>query len=123
MLVLPSARLRRKGQAMVEYTLLVAGVAVACALAVSVLGDKTADTLSIMAAIMPGAEASDNSPLTAANVIPFKNNGSSLVLDTANLVSSAGVDRYAGLLVRAAALPWSWMLRRREPLQFGERRG
>jgi hypothetical protein len=95
-----SIRQRRKGQAMVEYTLLLAGVALACSLAVAVLGDHTADTLSVMATIMPGANAADNAPITAANVIPFTNGPNGLVLDTQHLVgsASAGTDRYAGLL-------------------------
>lgn len=99
MMLKPSTQ-RRKGQALVEYTLLIAGVALACVLAVAVLGDHTADTLSVMATTIPGAEAADNQPISAANVIPFTSGTNGLVLQTNALVGPAGtgLDRYSGLL-------------------------
>src|SRR5256885_1551447 len=89
-------RKARKGQAMVEYALLVVCIAVVCAVAVSMLGHKTQETLAIAAAIMPGAHADDNAPITSANAIPSKigDNGS-IVLDTGRLINT---DRYAPIL-------------------------
>src|SRR6202035_1650914 len=89
-------RTARKGQAMVEYALLVVCIAVVGAVAVSMLGHKTQNTLAIAAAIMPGAHTDDNNPIAETQVIPTKvgPNGS-IVLDTAGLTNS---DRYAQLL-------------------------
>ncbi len=60
----------RKGQAMVEYALLVVCIAVVGAVATSMLGHKTADTLAIAAAIMPGAHTDDNNPIQTSQVMP-----------------------------------------------------
>ncbi|MCS6850469.1 MAG: hypothetical protein NZ700_04785 [Gemmataceae bacterium] len=91
-------RVRRKGQALVEYALLLAGIALACVVAVAVIGHKTADVIAVMAGIMPGAHADDNAPIQAGEVIPFESNGSALVLDSSELVSSSGLDRMQNVL-------------------------
>ena len=49
----------KKGQGLVEYGLIIAGVALICAAAVSVFGHKTSDLISATAAILPGAHADD----------------------------------------------------------------
>jgi Flp pilus assembly pilin Flp len=59
----------RKGQALVEYALLVAGIALIAAAAVSVLGYKTAGLIAAMAAVLPGAEAASNGPIAAGHLI------------------------------------------------------
>src|SRR3954454_5671900 len=50
-------RLRRdkKGQGLVEYGLLIAGVALISAAAVSLFGHKTSDMIGAVAAVLPGA--------------------------------------------------------------------
>ncbi len=95
-MLLKTLRNSRKGQAMVEYALLVVCVAAVGAVATSMLGHKTQNTLAIMAAIMPGAHTDDNQPIAETQVIPTKigANGA-LVLDTAGLLTS---DRYSELL-------------------------
>jgi hypothetical protein len=60
---------KRKGQALVEYALLVAGIALISAAAVSVLGYKTSGLIAAMAAVMPGAEASSNGPISSGHLI------------------------------------------------------
>ena len=45
----------KKGSALVEYGLLVAGVALVAAAGVSILGHKTSDLVSSVAAVLPGA--------------------------------------------------------------------
>src|SRR5690349_373248 len=85
----------RKGQALVEYALIVVCVAVVCAVAVSVLGHKTADTIGIAASVMPGAHQDDNAPIATAEVIPTKVDGGNIVLNTQALTDP---DRYAALL-------------------------
>lgn len=47
----------KKGQGLVEYGLIIAGVALICAAAISVFGHKTSDLLAATAAILPGAHA------------------------------------------------------------------
>jgi Flp pilus assembly pilin Flp len=58
-----------KGSALVEYSLLVAGVALVCVAAVSVFGHKTNDLISATAAILPGAHDDDNGPIVSAKLI------------------------------------------------------
>ena len=51
----------KRGAALVEYALIVAGVALIAAAAVSVFGHKTSDMLATAAAVLPGAIGCANS--------------------------------------------------------------
>ena len=59
----------KKGQGLVEYGLIIAGVALICAAAVSVFGHKTSDLISAVATILPGAHADDNGPMISGKLI------------------------------------------------------
>ena len=59
----------KKGSALVEYGLLVAGVALIAAGAVSILGHKTSDLVGSVAAVLPGAHADDNGPIVSGKLI------------------------------------------------------
>lgn len=59
----------KKGQGLVEYGLIIAGVALICAAAVSVFGHKTSDLISAVATILPGAHADDNGAITSGKLI------------------------------------------------------
>ncbi len=59
----------KKGQGLVEYGLLIAGVALICAAAVSVFGHKTSDLISAVATILPGAHADDNAAIASGKLI------------------------------------------------------
>lgn len=59
----------KKGQGLVEYGLIIAGVALICAAAISVFGHKTSDLISATAAILPGAHPDDNGPMTSGKLI------------------------------------------------------
>lgn len=59
----------KKGAALVEYALLVAGVALVGAAAVSIFGHKTTDLMAAMAAVLPGAHADDNGPIVSGKLI------------------------------------------------------
>jgi Flp pilus assembly pilin Flp len=59
----------RKGAAMVEYALIVAGVALIGAVAVSIFGRKVTDMLATTAAVLPGAHAQDNAPIVSGKLI------------------------------------------------------
>lgn len=88
---------RRKGQALVEYAMLLAGVSLVCVVAVAVLGHKTADIIAVMAAVLPGAHADDNKPIDTATIIPLNKTGAFITLDATTLVNTAGTDRMAPL--------------------------
>src|ERR1700681_1207441 len=96
MLLKKLGNVRRKGQAMVEYALLVVCIAVVGAVAVSMLGEKTAETLSVAAAVLPGAHTDDNVPITVAPLVPTKLNADGAKgIDTQGLLVQ---DRYSALL-------------------------
>jgi Flp pilus assembly pilin Flp len=105
----------RKGQGLVEYALLIAGVALICAAGVSVFGQKTNDLISAVAAILPGAHSEDNAPLISGQLIetaPTPNGP--IGLDLPGIVAQSGQPRlgdnccgfstnpegFAGLLVQ-----------------------
>ena len=58
-----------KGAALVEYALIVAGVALIGAVAVSLFGHKVSDMLATAAAVLPGAHADDNAPIVSGKTI------------------------------------------------------
>ena len=58
----------KKGQGLVEYGLIIAGVALISAVSVSVFGHKTSDLISAVATVIPGAHADDNGPITSGTV-------------------------------------------------------
>lgn len=89
---------RRKGQALVEYALLLAGIALVCVVAVAMVGHKTSNILAVVAAVLPGAHADDNKPIKVQGILPIDKSGTTITLDAANLVDAAGVDRMQALL-------------------------
>ena len=58
-----------RGAALVEYGLLIAGVALICAAAVSIFGHKTSDIIGTVAAVLPGAHTDDNNPMLSGHII------------------------------------------------------
>jgi Flp pilus assembly pilin Flp len=87
----------RKGQGLVEYALLIAGVALMCAAGVAVFGSKTNQLISAVAATLPGAIAEDNSPILATRIIetaPAPNtNAIGLDLMTISTANNGNTDR------------------------------
>jgi len=55
----------KKGQGLVEYAFIVAGVAFICLLALSIFGHKLSDQYAIMAGMLPGAHTEDNAPVAS----------------------------------------------------------
>lgn len=87
------SRLRRdkKGQGLVEYALLIAGVALISAAAVSLFGHKTSDMISAVAAILPGAHTDDNNAIQSGKLIetaPIGTNGA-IALDANRIATTA----------------------------------
>jgi pilus assembly protein Flp/PilA len=78
----------KKGAALVEYSLLVAGVALIGAAAVSVFGHKTSDMMAAMAAVLPGAHDDDNGPIVSGKLIETTDAGAGpIALDIATIVT------------------------------------
>jgi len=93
----------KKGQGLVEYGLIIAGVALICAAAVSVFGHKTSDLISAVATILPGAHTDDNGPIISGKLIETVPNAAGAIsLDSATIVLATGTPRL-GVNVGGAA--------------------
>jgi Flp pilus assembly pilin Flp len=68
-------RQSKRGAALVEYALIVGGVALVAAAAVSIFGHKTASMIGATASVLPGAQAADNGAISAGRVMDTVNNG------------------------------------------------
>ncbi len=90
-------RLRRdkKGQGLVEYALLIGGVALISAAAVSLFGHKTSDIIGAVAVILPGAHTDDNNTIQSGHLIETGPSGTSgaIALDVPTIISGANSDR------------------------------
>lgn len=85
----------KKGQGLVEYGLIIAGVALICAAAVSVFGHKTSDLISAVATVLPGAHADDNGPMTSGKLIETTEaaTGDGIELDLATISANTATAR------------------------------
>ena len=93
----------RKGAALVEYALLIGGIALISAGAVSLFGHKTSDIIATVAAIIPGAHTDDNGPIISGKLIETAPNASGQIgLDFANISTMVGTDRL-GLNIAGAS--------------------
>jgi Flp pilus assembly pilin Flp len=83
-------RLRRNqtGAALVEYALIIAGVALIGAAAVSLFGHKVTDMLGTATAVIPGAHADDNAPIVSGRTIETNTPG----FDGGNSATGIGLD-------------------------------
>lgn len=91
----------RKGQGLVEYALLIAGVALMSAAAVAVFGSKTNQLIGAVAAVLPGANASDNAPILNTKIIetaPSPGAAGAIGLDLPSIAaaSNGNTDRLLG---------------------------
>jgi pilus assembly protein Flp/PilA len=84
----------KKGAALVEYSLLVAGVALIGAAAVSLFGHKTSDLMAATAAVLPGAHADDNGPIVSGKLIETLDAGNGpIALDFNEIVNNTDTER------------------------------
>lgn len=90
----------RKGQGLVEYGLVIAGVALMAAAAVSVFGSKTTQLIGAVAAVIPGGTAADNAPILNTRLIETGpapgTTGIGLALDQIAAHSDGNTDRLLG---------------------------
>lgn len=84
----------KKGQGLVEYGLIIAGVALICAAAVSVFGHKTNDLISAVTTILPGAHADDNGPMLSGKLIETTGaDDGAITLDAATIAGNSETAR------------------------------
>lgn len=69
MKLIQKSRNAKRGAALVEYGLIVAGVALVAAAAVSIFGHKTTGMIGAAASAMPGAQQSDNAAISAGRIM------------------------------------------------------
>jgi Flp pilus assembly pilin Flp len=79
-----------KGAALVEYALIVAGVALIGAATISVFGHKTNDMLATATAVLPGAHVEDNAPVVSGKIIETSPNAQGT--DQGNNATGIGLD-------------------------------
>jgi len=91
---------KQEGAAMVEYALIVSGVALIAAASVSVFGHKTNDLIAMTAAVLPGAHSDDNGPIASGHIIETLpgSTTSSIALDINTIKANSGTDRLDGNL-------------------------
>ena len=80
----------QKGATLVEYSLIVAGVALIGAATVAVFGHKTNDMLATATAVLPGAHAEDNAPIVSGKIIETSPNAQGM--DQGNNATGIGID-------------------------------
>lgn len=70
----------RRGQGLVEYALLIAGVALVSVVGVSMFGERTADMIAAVAQVLPGADAGDQGPIAVGHLIETQNSNGQISL-------------------------------------------
>lgn len=84
----------KKGQGLVEYGLIIAGVALICAAAISVFGHKTSDLITAVATVLPGAHGDDNGPMTSGKLIETTEaDDGPIVLDVVTIAGNVDTPR------------------------------
>jgi Flp pilus assembly pilin Flp len=85
----------KKGAAMVEYALLVAGIAIVAVAAVSILGHKTSDLIATSATIIPGVSADDNESMASGRLIETAQAGPNgeITVDVPGIVANRDTQR------------------------------
>ncbi len=91
----------RKGQGLVEYALIIAGVALIGIVGITMFGHKVADLIGTVAYILPGAHTGDNAPIVAGHLIETDNDGpnGSIEISLTGIGSDNGTDRINEMLL------------------------
>ena len=86
----------KKGQGLVEYGILVGGIALVALAATAILGHKVTDLIGTVAASLPGAHAEDNGAIVSGQLVNTTTlGGTGLRLDGTNpgsFASNLGID-------------------------------
>ena len=67
----------KKGQGLVEYGILVGGIALVALAATAILGHKTTDLIGTVAGALPGAHSEDNGPIVSGYLVNVTSSGGS----------------------------------------------
>jgi len=89
----------QQGAAMIEYALLIAGVALVATAAVSIFGHKTSDLVASVATVLPGAHSDSNSTMLSGNLIETTPadatdpTGNPIEVDITTILANTGTER------------------------------
>jgi pilus assembly protein Flp/PilA len=85
----------KRGQGLVEYALLIGGVALIAAAAVSIFGHKTSDIIGAVATILPGAHTDDNNAIQSGHLIETapSGTGGAIAVDANTILTNRGTPR------------------------------
>lgn len=90
---------KQKGAALVEYGLLVAGVALVATAAISIFGTKTSGLIASVATVLPGVQDVDNAPIEAGQLIETTDavDGTTpLEVDIDQIITNSNTGRFSG---------------------------
>jgi pilus assembly protein Flp/PilA len=98
----------KKGQSLVEYGIIVGGVALVALVAVAILGHKTNDLIATVAASLPGAHADDVGPIVSGKLVNTQQDTNGVVyLDAStpgSIAANVGIPGIDALVVEAEDL-------------------
>lgn len=93
----------QRGAALVEYGLLISGVALITAAGVSIFGHKTNDLVASVASILPGAHGDDNGPIFSGKIIETTGvegtESPPIAVDVTTIVGNSGTGRLGNNLL------------------------
>jgi pilus assembly protein Flp/PilA len=93
----------RKGQSLVEYALVIAGVALIAVAAVAVFGHKVSDMIAAVASILPGAHADDNAPIVSGKLVETAQNADgNIAVDVTAIEANTGTPRLSANVLGAS---------------------
>lgn len=88
---------KKRGAALVEYGLLVAGVALTTAVAISMLGHKTNDLLGTVAGALPSSDIQDSGQIESRRLFATNADGGSITLDLSDAGRNKTTDDVFGV--------------------------
>ena len=101
----------RKGQGLVEYGILVGGIALVCLAAVAILGHKANDLVATTAASLPGAHADDVGAIASGKLVATTaDDNGVIVLDATpgtSIADNLGINGVDALVVEAEDLAFT----------------
>lgn len=78
-------RNQKRGAALVEYGLIIAGVALVAVAAISIFGHKTGGIIASTARVLPGAQAEDNQLVSVGKIVDTNTVNGAITVDTSAL--------------------------------------
>ena len=101
----------RKGQGLVEYALIIAGVTLLCAVGITMFGHKVAGMIDMVAVVLPGAHDDCNGPIANGQLIETtKDANGNLVVDTTTIAADKGTSRGCPRTSGARATAGEWLV-------------